>query len=255
MNIAEQFDRDGWSIVRGVVSRDDVAAMIEVFTAILLETADWPSSSDGIVAEVAGASRAHASLARITTDPRFGAPAAEALGAARVQLLQDSLLYKPARTGATVEWHQDHTYVGFLCPPRVVTVRVALLPESTSNGCMHVVSGSHRWGSVGDIRALTESGVQSLLPLLSDEQRRAADAAIAVELEPGDISIHHCLTLHGSGPNRADAAQRTILLRMFDSQCRLDFARLPVGAERHFPLEPDGSLSLYNFPLVFDSSR
>jgi hypothetical protein len=42
----------------------------------------------------------------------------------RVQLLQDSLLNKPARAGASVDWHQDLTYVGFLTPPRTVA-RVA----------------------------------------------------------------------------------------------------------------------------------
>jgi len=248
---AEQFDRDGWTVARGVVTADEVAAMTDVFTSILPESADWPARSDGIVAEIAGASRAHESLARIATDRRFGALAAEALQAPRVQLLQDSLLFKPARAGASVDWHQDHTYVGFLAPPRVVTLRIALLPESTDSGGMRVVSGSHRWGSVGEIRAFSESRVDSLLPSLTEEQRSDVDAAVSLDLEPGDVSIHHCLTLHGSGPNRGDRARRTIILRMFDAQCRLDPTRLAAGASAHFPLDPDGSLAASRFSLVF----
>jgi len=253
VSLAGDFDRDGWAVMRGVVTSAEVAVMTDVFTAILPESADWPRRSDGVVAEVAGASKANEPLRRIATDRRFGALAAEALRASRVQLLQDSLLYKPARGGASVPWHQDHTYLGFLTPPRVATLRVALLPESRSNGGMCVVSGSHRWGSVGDLRALTESRVDSLLPSLSEAQRAAIDTAVSLELQPGDVSIHHCLTLHGSGPNRGASARRTIVLRVFDSQCRLDASRLPAGAAAHFPCSPAGFLSTETFPLLWSA--
>lgn len=32
-----------------------------------------------------------------------------------------------------------------------------------------------------------------------------------VPLKAGDIEIHHCLTLHGSGPNRCGLPRRTIV--------------------------------------------
>ena len=62
-------------------------------------------------------------------------------------------------------------------------------------------------------------------------------------IAPGDVSIHHCLTLHGSGPNRSGRPRRTIILPMFDSDCRLDAARLPKGAEHYFPTDGDGALA------------
>jgi phytanoyl-CoA hydroxylase len=189
-------------------------------------------------------------LARLARDPRLAALAAEALGCARVQLLQDSLLYKPAGEGGSVHWHQDHTYVGFLSPPRVVSLRLALLPEREASGCLRVVDGSHRWGPIGDLSALTATRVDSLLPSLSDAQRDAVAAARPVELAPGDVSIHHCLTLHGSGPNRDAGPRKTVILRMFDAACRLDASRLPAAARGHFPVEPDGSLSAAVFPVV-----
>ena len=255
MSLAGQFDRDGWIVVRGVITGDEVASMNDVFSAIVPENAAWPSGPDGVLGEITGASRANEPLARIARDPRFGALAADVLGASSVQLLQDSLLYKPARAGGSVQWHQDYTYLGFLTSPRVVTVRVALYAETVDSGAMHVVSGSQRWGLIGEIRALTESRVDSLVPSLTNEQRDAVENAAAVLLEPGDVSIHHCLTLHGSGPNRGDQPRRTILLRMFDGRCRLDAARLPPGAEAYFPLEPDGQLSPSAFPVLFDSSN
>ncbi|MGH7618913.1 MAG: phytanoyl-CoA dioxygenase family protein, partial [Gemmatimonadaceae bacterium] len=200
-------------VARGVVLPGEVATMRAVFDAILPEHAALPRGPDGVLGEITGASRVYEPLARIARDARFGALAANALGSPRVQLLQDSLLYKPAREGGEVHWHQDYTYLGFLMPPRVVTVRVALLPEREDTGCMRVVSGSHGWGAIGDLRALTESSVDSLLPFLSPAQRDEVACATSLVLEPGDVSIHHCLTLHGSGPNVSAQPRRTIILR------------------------------------------
>lgn len=251
MTAVADFDRDGWIVARGVVTCDEVAAMQEVFTAIIPENAGLAVGPDGVLGETTGASRAYEPLARIACDSRFGALVAGALGASRVQLLQDSLLYKPAREGGPVHWHQDYTYVGFLTPPRVVSLRIALLPEYEDTGCMRVVSGSHHWGQVGDVHALTESRVESLVPSLSSEQRDAVTRATPLVLDPGDVSIHHCLTLHGSGPNRSGQPRRTIILRMFDGDCRLDVSRLPAGVESYFPTDSEGRFATSAFPVVF----
>jgi ectoine hydroxylase-related dioxygenase (phytanoyl-CoA dioxygenase family) len=225
--------------------------MNELFASIVPADGDIPSGPKGRLVEVTGAARANEPLRRIVRDRRFGALAASALGASRVQLLQDSLLTKPARDGGVVAWHQDHTYVGFLAPPRVVSLRIALRAETEASGCLRVVSGSQRWGPVGPVRALTQSRVDSVIRLLALEQRDALASAIPLVLNPGDVSIHHCLTLHGSGPNRSAEPRHTIILRMFDGDIRLDASRLPTGARSHFPTDSGGALAVSAFPLVF----
>ncbi len=243
-----EFARQGWRVVRNVIDADELARMHEVFTTLIPEIT-YPRGPDGTVWEITGASRGYEALAAIARDRRFGALVADALGASRVQLLQDSLLYKPAHEGGPVEWHQDHTYTGYLA--RVATLRIALLPEDADNGCMRVVDGSHTWGPIGDTRVLTESRVDSIANALSPAQAAALADARHLELAPGDISIHHCLTLHGSAPNHSGRARRTIILRMFDGDCPLDRARLPPGAEQYFPTEND-RLSPSAFPIVFE---
>jgi ectoine hydroxylase-related dioxygenase (phytanoyl-CoA dioxygenase family) len=247
VSIADDFERQGWVVVRGVASAEELPRLRRAFTMVVPEIA-YPRRKDGVLWEVTGAARHVPALGELALDPRWGRLAAGALGCEAVQLLQDSLLYKPPRDGAPVEWHQDHTYVGFLEPPRVVSLRVALHPEDERSGCMRVVDGSHRWGPVGGVRALSETRVDSLVPWLDEAQRAALAAARPLELEPGDVSIHHCLTLHGSGANRAEAPRRTLILRMFDARCRLDRARLPPGAEAHFPTGDDGRLDEAAFP-------
>ncbi len=250
MNPRTAFERDGWYVWRGVVGSDEVASLNELFASIVPGD-DSPTGPDCPLAEVSGAARTNERLGSAVRDRRFGVLAAAVLGASRVQLLQDSLLAKPARNGGVVAWHQDHTYVGFLTPPRVVSLRIALRAETEASGCLRVVSGSHRWGPIGPVRALTQSRVHSLVRSLDAEQQNALASAVPLVLDPGDASIHHCLTLHGSGPNRSAEPRRTIILRMFDGDARLDASRLPSTARSHFPTDASGTLAVSAFPLVF----
>jgi ectoine hydroxylase-related dioxygenase (phytanoyl-CoA dioxygenase family) len=245
------FDRDGWYVWRSVIESDELASLNELFASIVPSDGDIPMGRDGRLAEVTGAACANAPLKRTVRDRRFGALVAAVLGASRVQLLQDSLLTKPARDGGVVAWHQDHTYVGFLMPPRVVSLRIALRAETEASGCLRVVSGSQRWGPVGPVQALTQSRVDSLIRALAPGQRDALASAIPLVLNPGDVSVHHCLTLHGSGPNRSAEPRRTIILRMFDGDVRLDTSRLPSSARSYFPTDASGALAVSAFPLVF----
>src|SRR5258705_8827259 len=200
--LAADFEEHGWVVVRGVVPRDELPDLRRLFNLVGPELA-YPWRKDGVLWEITGAAQRVPPLAAVAGDVRFAALAAGALGCGTVQLLQDSLLYKPPRDGGPVEWHQDHTYVGFLTPARVISLRLALLPEDEVSGCMRVVDSSHRWGPIGAVRALSEGQVDSLLPALGPEQRAALAGARLLELEPGDVTIHHCLLLHGSGPNRS----------------------------------------------------
>lgn len=236
-------------VVRGVVPARDLASLAEVFTTLVPDL-EYPRGPDGVIRELTGLARAYEPLLRIATDRRFGALVARALGAARVQLLQDSLLYKPAHDGGSVEWHQDRTYIGYLEPASIATLRIALVPEDDENGCMRVVPGSHRWGHIGENQSLSATSVASLLPHLADDQRAAVEHARSLPLEPGDVSIHHCLTMHGSPPNRSDRPRRTILLRMFDASCRLVPSVLPPGTEAFFATDADGHLGEAGFPVV-----
>ena len=39
---------------------------------------------------------------------------------------------------------------------------------------------------------------------------------VPVELKKGQVSFHHCLTIHGSGPNLGDAPRRSIAVHLQD---------------------------------------
>lgn len=243
------FAEHGWLVVRNAVAAERVAELARVVDEIF---GAWPAAHwrPGEVWELANVSRGAPAIAAHVRDAAIAERVAAALGCARVQLLQDTVLVKPPRSAATVAWHQDHTYTGYV--ERVATVRLALTADTVESGCLEVMDRSHLAGAIGEVRALTESRVVDALA----GSVGAADAAdgqriIAVELAPGDISIHHCLTLHRSGDNRSDAARKTLVTRIFDASCTLRPERLPAGAAAHFPTTATGHLAESAFPRLW----
>lgn len=239
------FAERGWLIVRGAVPRQRVGelerAVDEIYHA-------RPPAPAGQVWELASVSQLSPAIARHAQDAAIARRVAEALACDRVKILQDTVLVKAATIGGPVAWHQDHTYTGYLDPARAVSVRLALTDCTVDNGCLEVIDGSHADGLRGDVRALTESHVADALGPAAERWR---DRITAIELAPGDLSIHHCLTLHRSGENRSPRARKTLITRLFDAACRLVPARLPPGAAAYFPVDDRGLLADSAFPVVY----
>lgn len=116
-----------------------------------------------------------------------------------------SLFVKDASTTSFVSWHQDSTYWG-LSKPNVVTAWVALSPANLESGCMKVVPGTHTWDQIPHDDTLAEEN------LLTRGQEIAVEVdekdAVAMPLQPGELSIHHIRAVHGSEPNHS--AERRI---------------------------------------------
>jgi non-heme Fe2+,alpha-ketoglutarate-dependent halogenase len=105
---------------------------------------------------------------------------------------------KEARNPAFVSWHQDSTYWG-LSAPDVVTAWVALTPSNLANGAMAVLPGSHARDQIPHRDTFDRHN------LLTRGQEVAVEIdparAVALELEPGEMSLHHVRLVHGSPPN------------------------------------------------------
>lgn len=244
------FEEHGWLVVRGAVAAARMAELVAAFDAVVPRA--WLVGSAGKVVELPSASRASAQLAALVRDQALARLVANALGAARLQLLQDTIFAKAAEVGGAVEWHQDFTYLGYLDPPRAATLRIALTSETAASGCLRVLDGSHRWGHEAPLDALGAASVEDALQALPRALReQAAASEVLLELEPGDVTLHHCLTFHGSGPNRSGADRKTIAVRAFDAACRALSARIPPHAAAHFPTDARGGLSEEAFPVIY----
>jgi ectoine hydroxylase-related dioxygenase (phytanoyl-CoA dioxygenase family) len=109
---------------------------------------------------------------------------------------------KAAHSENYVPWHQDATYFG-LAPFEHVTAWVALTQSRPESGCVRVIPGSHHNGQLGhfddhkDPLTMLSRG-QKLTDAIREED------AVDLVLEPGDVSLHHTLTVHSSRINRSD---------------------------------------------------
>lgn len=101
----------------------------------------------------------------------------------------------PGFSSATL-WHQDVRYWAFTRPD-LVSVWLALGNESTDNGALQVIPGSHRLTYAPE--RLDE--LKFLRPELAENQALIATAR-TVELAKGDVLFFHCRTLHAAGRNR-----------------------------------------------------
>jgi len=118
---------------------------------------------------------------------------------------------KEPRTRQIVSMHQDLTYWGLGAIDGLVTAWIALSPSTRASGCMDFVAHSHKnpilpHEDTFDADNLLSRG-QEVKVAVADEDR------VAIELAPGEMSLHHGLTIHGSGPNVSDDRRIGLVIR------------------------------------------
>jgi hypothetical protein len=144
--------------------------------------------------------------------PTLTTPLCQLLGTDAVRFFHDQIFYKPARHGGIVAWHQDYSYWTRTTPVGHITCFLCLDDATLENGCLHVVPGSHTWNLLPkvDLMGKTED-MESIKSVLTAEQLDQFKP-VPIQLKAGECSFHHCLTLHGSYPNRSDRPRRSVVL-------------------------------------------
>jgi ectoine hydroxylase-related dioxygenase (phytanoyl-CoA dioxygenase family) len=153
-----------------------------------------------------------------------------------------SFFIKEPHTPDYVSWHQDATYWG-LSASDVVTVWLALADAPIESGAMRFWPGSHAMEQLPHRDTFHEHNLLSRGQELEVEVPEGE--GVWVPLEAGEMSLHHVLLVHGSGPNttgdrRIGRAMRYIPPSLQQLKTR-DSALLVRGEDRygHFDLESD----------------
>lgn len=128
-----------------------------------------------------------------------------------IMLYSTEFFVKEPHTTHIVSMHQDLTYWGMGEIDGLVTAWLALSDVTTQTGCMDFVQGSHKNPILPHEDSFDENN------LLSRGQEIAVDVAdndkVAVQLAPGQLSLHHGLTIHGSGPNAGSDRRIGVAIR------------------------------------------
>ncbi|MDU8927072.1 phytanoyl-CoA dioxygenase family protein [Alisedimentitalea sp. MJ-SS2] len=176
--------------------------------------------------------------ARTATDPRV-LDAVEGILGPDILIWSAEFFIKEPRTTHIVGTHQDLTYWGMGETSDQVTAWIALSPATVESGCMDFVAGSHKNPILPHNDTFSENN------LLSRGQEIAVDVAdkdkTPIELQPGQMSLHHGLTIHGSGPNSSDDRRIGFAIRYINPNAKQlrasrDYAMLARGVDRsgHF---------------------
>lgn len=161
-------------------------------------------------------------LRGVATSPAIGEIAGALMGADCIRLWHDQLLYKPGRNTkketANVGWHQDYSYWQCCAEPSLVTAWVAFTDVDLSNGCMQAVPRSHKWGllKVNDFFEQNIEKQQEEMDLPEGERF----TTVPFIMKAGQVSFHHALTIHGSGPNTTDQPRRSMAVHLMTGDTR-----------------------------------
>lgn len=152
-----------------------------------------------------------------------------------------SFFIKEQRNPSFVSWHQDSTYWG-LEPADVITAWVALTDSTAANGAMRVIPGSHLLDQVPHRDTFSADNLLSR----GQEIMVEVDATQAhmLELQAGEMSLHHVRLIHGSDPNPSDMRRIGFAIRYIPTYVRQaagshDSATLVRGVDAHRNFEPE----------------
>ena len=107
------------------------------------------------------------------------------------------LFLKEPENKGFISWHQDGIYQGWK-PYNSITAWLAITDVNEENGCMRMWPGSHKDNFKNHKDTLDED---NLLTRGQTIENVPVKDTIPIILKPGQLSIHHPMTVHGSGPN------------------------------------------------------
>ncbi|MCC3304043.1 phytanoyl-CoA dioxygenase family protein [Sneathiella sp. HT1-7] len=192
-------------------------------------------------------------------DAVFNSPAsqiaASVLKANKVNLLFDQILVKEPDTSTPTPWHQDYTYWP-VAGDQVATLWLALDPVTFESGAVEYLRGSHRWGK--KFLAISfdpDQKYEEELPEVPDVEAAREDYDIvSYELEPGDCTLHHGLTLHGAQPNRTPNVRRRAYIQRWAGHDVTYNPRPNLQKMLRDPMIPPGApLDSDLFPVVWQA--
>lgn len=104
---------------------------------------------------------------------------------------------KPAKIGKATPPHQDGYYF-MLEPMSAVTMWLALEEVDRENGWVSYVKGSHKKGMRPHGTTQTEGFSQGIVDF---GQPSDLEDEVFIPAKPGDLLLHHALTIHRAAPN------------------------------------------------------
>lgn len=199
----EQFDKDGFVIVRGLFDAEEMTILRETAKndQALAKQTRGLADGEGGVQKLSSWNTAGDDVYGLVARSHRVVDAMEQLLRSEVYHYHSKMSIKEPFTGGAWAWHQDYGYWynnGCLFPD-MASCFIAVDPNTRENGCMQVLKGSQRMGRIEHGKFGDQTGAD---PERTSEAMKVMDLVYA-EMEPGDALLFHCNTLHRSDQNKS----------------------------------------------------
>jgi ectoine hydroxylase-related dioxygenase (phytanoyl-CoA dioxygenase family) len=176
---------------------------------------NWKLEDGDIVRNNEFVSLQNRELRQLALQPIIGAIAAKLARSSEIRLLDDQLVYKPPQNHhSSVGWHSDRAYWGTCSSDKLLTAWIPFHDCDEARGSLVVLDKSHKWSGLQDMRHFNDPNLENLTTKFSQEGKKVVKVPIAIA--KGQVSFHHCWTIHGSYPNRTNLFRQALAVHLQD---------------------------------------
>ena len=205
-------------------------------------------------------------LKQLALQPVIGAIAARLARTEQIRILDDQLVYKPAakpdRTlNNAVGWHSDRAYWSTCSSDSLLTAWIPFHDCDEARGPLVVLDKSHHWSGLQSMRHFNNPNLNDLTAEFEAAGKKVVK--VPMTLKKGQVSFHHCWTIHGSYPNRSSHHRLALAVHLQDLCNHYRPYTDSKGKEIHIFDEqlcrtlPNGNPDFSDpkvFPVVWDAS-
>ena len=216
-SLQRRFDEDGFLVVRGFLDEDDVGTLRAAWESFQRDIAPALDKRQVMYEDYQDRLTIKQSNA-LHLEPRFDAwrfggkvhdLAVSLIGPVSPQYVE--YFDKPPGNNRPTPPHQDGYY--FCLRPNVAcTVWIPLEPIDASNGALTYIRGSHKLG----VRGHDASSILGFSQGLAEDPAPLGEQVLC-PVEPGDVLVHHSLTIHMAGKNHSATQRRRAIGYVFFS--------------------------------------
>lgn len=234
---ADDYDASGFFVMPAVFGADQlevidraIAPGEQLIRGLLEQLPDHRLSVAGLDTQTVAPNMVGSSpaLREVCADPALLGICADIVGP-DVRLYWEQAVYKQPHSAEPVLWHQDNGYT-YVEPQAYLTCWIAITDATIANGCISVVPGAHREGTL-----------EHRSTPIGEECWGDWDEAVDVPVAAGDVVVFSSLTPHATRRNTTDHVRKAYIVQY-----------IPDGAvARHGdPAGPPGPPRLLDDPVM-----
>jgi len=233
--LKKKFDRDGYAVIRGFLPPAELARLNHELERYITECVPTLQRTDvyyedrddpATLKQMARIKEHDAYFAGLITRPKWKG-LAETLLADQVVAQELEWFNKPPEIGKPTPPHQDGYYF-MLEPNEAITMWLALDPVDERNGCIRYIPGSHRKG----LRPHGRTEVLGFSQGITDYGSADRSAEVPIVASPGDLLVHHAVTIHRADGNPSQRHRRSLGLIFYVARARQDAKKLAAYQAR-----------------------